>query len=95
VTINTPGADDRIKRCHFCPNCSTLIRYGSNAPGQSVSIKAGALDDTRNFHPTAQVWLQSAQPWFAIERERYLCFETAPRDKAVLAKQQARESDNG
>jgi len=92
---DTPGADGGIKRCHFCPNCGTRIMHGSNVPGQSVSIKAGSLDDTRNLQPTAHIWLQSAQPWLEIDRERYLCFQTEPRDTAVLAKQQPHESDNG
>ena len=91
---DTPGADGRIKRCHFCPNCGTRIMHGSNVPGQSVSIKAGSLDDTRNLQPTAHIWLHSAQPWVAIDRERYLCFETEPRNKAELIKQHAHESAN-
>jgi hypothetical protein len=69
--------------------------HGSNIPWQSLSIKAGPLDDTRNLQPTAHIWLQSAQSWLAIDRERYLCFESEPEDKAVLAKQQAHESDHG
>jgi hypothetical protein len=92
---DTRGEDGDIKRCHFCPDCGTRIMHGSNIPGQSVSIKAGTLDDTRHLQPTAHIWLQSAQPWLAIDHERYLCFESEPEDKTVLARQQPHESDNG
>jgi hypothetical protein len=91
---DTQGADGRIKRCHFCPNCGTRIMHGSDDPGQSVSIKAGSLDNTRDLQPSAHIWLQSAQPWLAIDREHNLCFEAEPEDYAVLAKQQPHESDN-
>ena len=92
---DTPGEDGRIKRCHFCPNCGTRIMHGSDVPGQSVSIKAGSLDNTRDLQPSAHIWLQSAQPWLVIDRQHFLCFETEPDDKAMLAKQQSQESDNG
>ena len=92
---DTPGENGHIKRCHFCPNCGTRIMHGSDSPGQSVSIKAGSLDDTGELQPSAHIWLQSAQPWLAIDREQYLCFETEPEDKTVLARQQPHESDHG
>jgi hypothetical protein len=92
---DTPGEDGHINRCHFCPNCGTRIMHGSDSPGQSVSIKAGSLDDTGELQPSAHIWLQSAQPWLAIDREQYLCFETEPEDKTVLARQQLHESDHG
>ena len=92
---DTTGEDGGIKRCHFCPICGTRIMHGSDVPGQSVSIKAGSLDDTRDLQPSAHIWLQSAQPWLLIDREKLLCFETEPEDKAVLAKQQSQEPDNG
>ena len=92
---DTPGNDGRIKRCHFCPNCGTRIMHGSDVPGQSVSIKAGSLDDTRDLQPSAHIWLQSAQPWLEIDREHNLCFESEPEDYAVLAKQKPHEPDNG
>jgi hypothetical protein len=92
---DTPGDDGRIKRCHFCPNCGTRIMHGSDTPGQSVSIKAGSLDNTQELQPSAHIWLQSAQHWLAIDREQFLCFESEPEDKAVLVKQQPQESDDG
>ena len=91
---DTTGEDGAIKRCHFCPNCGTRIMHGSDVPGQSVSIKAGSLDNTEDLQPSAHIWLQSAQPWLAIDREHVLCFETEPEDKAVLIKQQSHEPGN-
>jgi hypothetical protein len=91
---------------NVCPNCgggfvARPIRpasehrvHGTDAPGQSVSIKAGSLDNTRDLQPSAHIWLQSAQPWLAIDREQFLCFESELEDKAVFASQQPHESDN-
>ena len=91
---DTPGEDGRIKRCHFCSNCGTRIMHGPDTPGQCVSIKAGSLDNTRDLLPSAHIWMQSAQSWLAIDREQFLCFESEPEDKSLLAKYQPHESDN-
>jgi hypothetical protein len=77
---DTRGEDGRIKRCHFCPDCGTRLMHGSDDPGDRVSIKAGSLDDTRGLRPVAHIWLQSAQPWVTIDREKYLCFDAEPDD---------------
>ncbi|MCP4472946.1 MAG: GFA family protein [Gammaproteobacteria bacterium] len=77
---DTHGEDGRIKRCHFCPNCGTRVMHGSDDPDETVSIKAGSLDDTSGLRPRAHIWLKSAQPWVAIAYGQYACFDAEPDD---------------
>lgn len=86
-TWDTRGEDGAIKRCAFCPDCGTRIIHGSDNPDKVISIKAGSLDDTSWLDPVAHIWLQSAQPWIAIDRDRYLCFDREPEDESALSNQ--------
>lgn len=90
---DTRGKDNRIKRCHFCPNCGTRIMHGSDDANEIVSIKAGTLDDTNGLHPGAHIWLKSAQPWVAIDRDKYVCFDAEPDDSILQEASQAGESN--
>jgi hypothetical protein len=49
-----------------------------------ISIKAGSLDDTRWLRPVAHIWLRSAQPWIAVDKDRYACFSTEADDEDAL-----------
>jgi hypothetical protein len=89
---DTRGENGRITRCHFCPNCGTRIMHGSDDADETVSIKAGSLDDTSGLHPRAHIWLKSAQPWVAIEREQYACFDAEPDDSILGVKAKNQES---
>jgi hypothetical protein len=92
---DTPDGDSRIKRCYYCPDCGTRIMHGSDDTRQNVSIKAGSLDDTRELHPSAHIWLQSAQSWVSVDRSKYACFDAEPDDRAQLGKPVTREPGDG
>lgn len=92
---DTRGDDGALKRCYFCPDCGTRLMHGSDDPGEAFSIKAGSLDETRDLRPIAHIWLQSAQPWVAIDREQCLCFDAEPDDAAVLAFYREAEAGRG
>jgi len=89
---DTRGEDGRIKRCHFCPNCGTRIMHSSDDADETVSIKAGSLDDTSVLRPRAHIWLKSAQSWVAIEREQFACFDAEPDDSILDKEAQNSES---
>ena len=81
----TRGEDGSLKRCHFCPNCGTRIMHASDDTEESVSIKAGSLDDTSGLRPRAHIWMKSAQSWVTIEREQFACFDAEPDDSILRA----------
>lgn len=81
---DTRGEDGSIKRCSFCPDCGTRIMHSSDGPDETVSIKAGTLDDTSQLQPVAHIWLRSAQPWLQIDRNQYRCFNQEPDSEDEL-----------
>ena len=83
-TWDTRGDDGELKRCAFCPDCGTRIYHGADSADAPISIKAGSLDDTGGLEPIAHIWLASAQPWVAVDRTRFLCFDAEPEDEAEL-----------
>ena len=47
----------------FCPNCgSPVFTRADGSPGL-LFIKAGTLDDTSTFKPTAEFYVKSRQAW--------------------------------
>ncbi len=70
----------------FCPDCGTRILHGSENPDEPISVKAGSLDDTSWLDPGAHIWWRSAQPWVAIDRDHYRCFDREPEDENALRK---------
>ncbi len=49
--------------CAFCPDCgSRLYHFGRRDP-ETLSLKAGSLDDTAGLAPVGHIWVRSKQPW--------------------------------
>ncbi|BEV00268.1 GFA family protein [Novosphingobium olei] len=60
----------------FCGTCgSPLFSLVESAPGL-VFVKAGTLDDTTGFKPSAQFWTKSRQDW--VDLGALPGFETVP-----------------
>lgn len=81
---DTQGEDGTVKRCAFCPVCGTRIMHSSDNAEETVSIKAGSLDDTSQLQPVAHIWLRSAQPWVEVDQNRYRCFDEQPESEEEL-----------
>ena len=95
----THGGSGREKLCAFCGNCGTRIYHAGgvtrSAGSDTLSIKAGTLDDTSRITPTCHLWTKSAQPWFASLLENGLCFDTEPEnEKTLLAHWRDAQSTN-
>ena len=84
----TRGDSGREKLCAFCENCGTRIYHAGgvtrSAGSDTLSIKAGTLDDTSRITPTCHLWTKSAQPWLTPLLENSLCFETEPDSEEML-----------
>jgi hypothetical protein len=79
-----PNAAGSYTTSWFCGSCGGRI-YGSrdNRP-DSVTLRAGILDDTSWLKPVAHFFRRSAQPWERFE-DGALVFETMPDDFRPLA----------
>ena len=53
----------------------------------TLSIKAGTLDDTSRIVPTCHLWTKSAQGWITLLLEGSVCFDTEPESKETLRAQ--------
>jgi hypothetical protein len=61
----------RTKSCAFCPECGTRLYHRK---GDTISVKAGTLDDTSALKPSAHYWTKRKQPWVQIP-DGVRCFE--------------------
>ncbi len=86
--FHTLGGSGKEKLCAFCENCGTRIYHAGGAirsgKSDTLSIKAGTLDDTSRITPTCHLWTKSAQPWLKPLLENGLCFDTEPDTEETL-----------
>jgi hypothetical protein len=68
----------------FCGDCGCRIYGARDERPDSMTIRAGTLDDTTWLRPAAHIFMRSAQPWESFADDT-ACFETVPGDFAKLA----------
>jgi hypothetical protein len=87
----SPNGTPVISR--FCGNCGTRL-YGERAGRpETISLRAGTLDDTSWLVPVAHFFTRSAQPWVQPAPGAQ-CFETQPNGwGSLLPGWRARWSD--
>ncbi|HEY9219853.1 MAG TPA: GFA family protein [Phenylobacterium sp.] len=67
----------------FCGDCGGRI-YGERPDRpQTVTLRAGALDNTTWVRPAAHFWTSSAQPWERFPDDA-LCYERQPPDGGAM-----------
>jgi hypothetical protein len=71
--------------CYFCPECGVRLFHARDVSPEIWNLKAGTLDDNRNFQPVGHIWLKSACSWVVIPKNS-LCYDAQPSDKAALIK---------
>jgi hypothetical protein len=54
---------ESVTERRFCSACGSPIYSTIEAIPALAWLKAGTLDDTSWFEPTAEIWTRSAQPW--------------------------------
>lgn len=60
----------------FCSVCGSPIFSTVESMADLAFLKAGTIDDTSWFEPTAEIWTRSAKPWAPH-------FENAPRFERI------------
>jgi hypothetical protein len=68
----------------FCGDCAGRIHGTRPSRPESVTVRAGSLDDTSWINPAAHMFVRSAQPWLHLPNGD--CFDEAPSDFKALAK---------
>lgn len=87
-------ADSGNKKIGWCcPECGVRLMHDTEGR-DSVTVRAGTLDDARALSPVGHIWTRSAQAWMRFEHDE-LVYEKAPEDgyaalKSKWASQQAR-----
>jgi hypothetical protein len=62
-TFESTGESGGIVSRHFCSKCGTPIFSEVAASPKILFIKAGSLDDSREFQPALMVYTASANGW--------------------------------
>src|SRR6202048_3991974 len=60
--VRAADSGNEITRA-FCPDCGTMLFLRVSARPDLVAIRVGTLDDPSGFHPEADIFVKSAQPW--------------------------------
>ena len=68
----------------FCGDCAGRIHGTRRVRPETVTLRAGTLDDTSWLVPAAHMYVRSAQPWLNLPPAD--CFDEAPADFSALAK---------
>jgi hypothetical protein len=53
-------------RCAFCPNCGSRLWHESEPPSETVTIKAGSLDEPVDISTAIHIWTARKLPGLAI-----------------------------
>jgi hypothetical protein len=67
----------------FCGDCAGRIHGTRPSRPETVTVRAGSLDDTSWLAPAAHMFVRSAQPWLDLPPAD--CFDEAPPDFKSLA----------
>jgi len=71
----SPNGTPVISR--FCGHCGTRLYGERDGRPETISLRAGTLDDTSWLAPVAHFFMRSAQPWVQ-PAPGAACFETQP-----------------
>jgi hypothetical protein len=77
---STTADDGSVKHCAFCPECGTRIYHASDDPTDSISVKAGSLDNILQLAPVAHIWTKRAHHWLDLEKTGVIICQGQPDD---------------
>ena len=63
----TRSADSgRRLKCAFCPHCGSRVWHQREEPTETITIKAGSLDEPVDFSAAIHIWTSRKLPGMAI-----------------------------
>ena len=60
--VSASDAGNRVTRA-FCGDCGAPLFIRVSSRPDIVGLRVGSLDDPSEFHPEADIFVKSAQPW--------------------------------
>ena len=57
---------EKEQTVEFCPKCGVRLFHKRTSSPMTLNVKAGTIDDSRNFHPVGHIWVVRKAPWFKI-----------------------------
>ncbi|HEX3862002.1 MAG TPA: GFA family protein [Stellaceae bacterium] len=60
--VVTAESGNAVSR-HFCGDCGSPIYIQVSTRPDIIGLRVGTLDDPSEFHPEADIFVKSAQPW--------------------------------
>lgn len=66
-SVTVPTGSGKPQEIFRCPDCGTALwsKYHA-APGDTVLVRAGTLDDPASVKPDAHIFTRSKLPWFQL-----------------------------
>jgi hypothetical protein len=66
-SMSVPAGSGKPQEIFRCPDCGTAIysKYHA-APGDTVLLRAGTLDDPASVRPDVHIFTRSKLPWFEL-----------------------------
>ncbi len=61
-----PTDSGRRLRCAFCPNCGSRLWHEREGPSETLTIKAGSLDEPVDVSTAIHIWTSRKLPGMAI-----------------------------
>lgn len=61
-----PTDSGRRIRCAFCPNCGSRLWHEREGPSETLTIKAGSLDEPVDFSTAIHIWTARKLPGMVI-----------------------------
>ena len=61
-----PTDSGRCLRCAFCAKCGSRVWHEREGPSETLTIKAGSLDEPVDFSTAIHIWTSRKLPGMAI-----------------------------
>jgi len=62
-----PTDAGNVNHAKFCPDCGSRLYHDDGPAAETISLKAGSLDDTAWLRPVGHIWASRAQPWVQLD----------------------------
>lgn len=64
-----PADSGRRLECAFCDNCGTRVWHEPEGESETVTIKAGSLDEPVDFSTAIHIWTESKLPGLELPKD--------------------------